>query len=79
MDHKLMPKHGEQFSIELNKCNKEFVTIMELQRLASIDLLEIINIGRFNAIDVAFPCKQCFKDVALQFHDLAEAIEALVR
>lgn len=77
MDHKLLPKHGEAFCVPLDKANKQGAYIIKLQQEASMKLAELLLRGAANSKDVRFPCKQCVLDVALQFHDLSEALKEL--
>lgn len=77
--HNLLPKHGEEFTIEVADARRRFREIEKLQVSASLELSVLIMMGRQENGRVKFPCKQCLSDIALQFHDLSEAIRELAK
>lgn len=76
-DHKLLPKHGETFTVLENKAVPQAQHIIALQQRASYDLVNLLQTARSDGKRVAFPCRQCIFDAALLFHDLSEALKEL--
>lgn len=75
--HKLLPKHGEQITIDYNTADRRVKEIIKLQQRASLNLSDLLSIAMTNGKDVTWSCRQCMLDVALQFHDLSELIKEL--
>jgi len=77
VDHKLMPKHGEQFTVDENDGSPIAVELFAKQREASIMLLKIIDSGTVKNGIVTLPCRQCVLDNALQFEDMGRLLREL--
>lgn len=77
-DHKLLPKHGEMLVLDESDADRRIKEIVRLQQQASLDLSDMIGYGVTDGKKVGFPCKQCVLDIALQFHDLSEALKGLI-
>lgn len=79
VDHKLMPKHGEHVNIAEVKAKPSILHIVKLQQDASLALSELLGNILISDKDrmVLIPCKQCLRDIALQFSDLSEALREL--
>lgn len=77
MDHKLLPKHGKEFYLPIDLADKYVKNIVAAHQQASISLGQLLEMGMVNGKLVGFPCRQCVRDVALQFHDLSELLKEL--
>jgi len=75
-DHALMPKHGEEVVVDKAKVSD----IIKAYNNATMDLAAILTVILVNNRDskIKFHCKQCLRDLALQYHDLANMISELV-